>query len=190
MTQEYYHISKTYLGKEYLFTPRIPQSSLISVEGNIPRICVSDNILKCIRSMTGMHSPDILDITSEFIFGNDDCSNVDQLLLNGNNFVNPAIYYTQNIPFLPPNISDFRYNSEMWFLQPELFQFKGYLNLSQLISGNFVVSESATSLTKKEYIDRKNEELEILLEKNIKNKNKKKPQTFMLDNMEVLIIED
>lgn len=53
----FYHISKKYLDKKVTLTPKVPESALINKEGNIPRICVSDDPLLCVRSV--MSNPKI-----------------------------------------------------------------------------------------------------------------------------------
>lgn len=51
----YYHLSKKFLGSEPILKPKVPLSSCESFEGNIPRVCFSKRVEKCIRSITNCH---------------------------------------------------------------------------------------------------------------------------------------
>ena len=59
----WYHISNHYLGKTATLTPRVPKYCNISEEGDIPRICVSNNIKNCMYGVLGVD-----DITGDDIF--------------------------------------------------------------------------------------------------------------------------
>jgi len=49
-----------------------------------------------------------------------------------NNIISPAVYYTNEVPYLPPRASDFRLTKEHWFLKPTLFNRFGYICLKTL----------------------------------------------------------
>ena len=104
----WYHISSKYLGESVILEPKVPMRRYED-EGNIPHICVTDSIFKCLRAIYG----DKTFTLSNFLW-----------ILTGkvklknrrvNNFV---IYKTENRPYTPPSVRDFVLNNERWFIQP------------------------------------------------------------------------
>lgn len=128
----FYHISSKDHGENFKFKPRIPRSSLISKEGNIPRICVSPSIYYCLCSIAGHRPLDFSDIVLEF-------------KSEDGTIVSPSVYITEEVPFIPPDASDFKKNNERWFLKSIIMKRIGYLNLLALSVGNIeLMSESKT----------------------------------------------
>lgn len=126
----FYHISSIDHGESFKFKPRIPRSSLISKEGNIPRICVAPSVYYCLCSIAGCSPLDFSDIVLEF-------KSKDGAI------VSPSVYTTEEIPFIPPNASDFKKNNERWFLKPTIMKRVGYLDLLALSVGSIqLMSES------------------------------------------------
>jgi len=149
MMRNYYHISKTFLGTEFKFIPKIPGASLISSEGDIPRVCVSPYIEFCIRSIISHDPIEAVDML-EFL-----CKNKKLL-------VNPCIYSTTEIPFIPPDASDFRHNSEHWFLSNVKMSFVSRLCIQNFIYEDKIVlvDEEFSNLTK-QFITDNNREIKI-----------------------------
>ena len=50
----WYHLSTKYLGKNVTLSPRVPVYCNIKEEGDIPRICVADNIINCLYGVVGV----------------------------------------------------------------------------------------------------------------------------------------
>ena len=115
----YYHVSSCFLGKDVTLKPQIPVSADEMEEGNIPRICVTEDIFYCMRAIIGCAKPSMRDFKMQFK-------------------ENPCVYYTKSIPFLPPNAVDFRFNTERWFLSPTKFTFMGRVDINRLFVDNFV----------------------------------------------------
>ena len=115
----YYHTSSNFLGKDVMLKPQIPVSADKMEEGNIPRICVTEDIFYCMRAIIGCKNPSIKDFKTQFK-------------------ENPCVYYTRERPFLPPNASDFRFNNEMWFLSPTKFTFMGRVDIYRLFIENII----------------------------------------------------
>ncbi|MFA6198861.1 MAG: hypothetical protein WC679_00390 [Bacteroidales bacterium] len=128
----FFHISKIDLGDKVTLTPRLPDSAVISIEGNQKRICVSTSPLYCFRSITGMRSPRHYEILYEF---KDEYDEDDEPL-----FCFPTLYYTKNKPIKPPDISDFSYNEEHWFIEETEFYKIGYVDMLALINNDFKIS--------------------------------------------------
>ena len=118
----------------YVIHPKIPVHSSVEIEGNIPRICVSDHIALCLRSMVPHH--------------HDEDPSVDNLMLNFSSYrkdfkhviqykkvIFPYVYCTEAQPYLPPDCVDFRSTHEHWFIEPTMFTFIGNLNLFSVING-------------------------------------------------------
>lgn len=118
----FYHISSLDHGQSFKFQPRVPKSSVISKEGNIPRVCVAPTVYYCLCSLAGCRPLKFSDIIFEF--------QTDEGTL-----VSPSVYRTQQIPFIPPDASDFRKNKEGWFLKPITMERIGYLDLRSLSIG-------------------------------------------------------
>lgn len=114
----YYHVSKIDRGEEFVFKPKLPESALISKEGDIPRICVCSNVYFCLRAITSSSSLSLDDLRCEFVSDND--------------MIPPAVYMTQESPYIPPDASDFRFNDERWFLSKIKMERVGYINLKPL----------------------------------------------------------
>lgn len=129
----WYHISKFDLGEQVVFKPKVPESALESMEGNIPRVCVSDSIYNCLRAITSNTKhlkvgEVILELRREvqpFTLAKD-AKNI---------FVSPAIYVTELVPYIPPKCIDFRINREHWFITDTLFNRAGYISLHGLLNG-------------------------------------------------------
>lgn len=139
--QSFYHASKKFLGNAFTFTPRIPETALISKEGNTPRVCVSTHAFLCIRSIISHDPISVSDLTE---FCQSEVITPDQeALYSGEYFTqqrmcrqmfNPALYTTCEVPILPPNVSDFRHNDERWFTSPVTMKFVGYIDIQSLIT--------------------------------------------------------
>lgn len=56
---QYFHISKKDLGEKIILKPKIPESAILSKEGNIPRICVCPKIYNCIEGITSTRKPTV-----------------------------------------------------------------------------------------------------------------------------------
>lgn len=125
----YYHVSKIDLGSVVVFTPKIPGSSLISTEGNIPRVCVTTSIRNCLLSINGVREGSIKDTVINL--SNEENSYRKDIVTIGP----VTIYSTDQQPYLPPDASDFRINKEHWFIQPVEMKRIGYLSLGQLLKG-------------------------------------------------------
>lgn len=110
----YFHVSRKYLGINPIFKPKVPESCCISGEGDIPRICVTTSVFLCFRAISGRSKITLEDILIEF---------------RGHN---PVVYYSEELPFLPPDASDFRYNDEHWYLKNTKFKLLGYVNMVHL----------------------------------------------------------
>ena len=62
----WYHISTKYLGKKATLSPRVPTYCNINEEGNIPRICVANNIQNCLYGVIGVDNIRGADIFDTF----------------------------------------------------------------------------------------------------------------------------
>lgn len=116
----WYHVTPIYIGKEPILQPRIPKNANTAIEGDIPRICVSDTVFKCLRALRG----------KEHLYAFD-CREMFE--------ENPCVYFTEEIPYIPPNCVDFRYNSERWFTKKTKFFFLWRVDLYYLFRYNKVV---------------------------------------------------
>lgn len=117
----WFHVTKNYLGKEIILKPHAPESDCIrNTEGDIPRICVSDDIFLCLRGIIGNPVPTSLHFKDHFV-------------------ENPSVYCTEEKAFLPPNCSDFRENHEHWILKPTKFFFLAYLDIRALLLRNMII---------------------------------------------------
>ena len=120
----WYHLRKRYIGKNPTIEPYVPNAVKISAtycaeEGNIPRICVSDHIFKCITGILGILQPSPSDLSRQF----------DE---------NPCLYITDSTPYVPPNCLDFRDNNEHWFITPTKFIYLGRINLSKIFKNGII----------------------------------------------------
>lgn len=120
----FYHISKKDLGQTVKLKPRVPSSSLVSREGNIPRICVTPSLYLCALSIVSFKPVGVRDLLIEYREEETD------------NIISPVVYYTDETPYLPPRVSDFRLTKEHWFLKPTLFNRLGYICLKSLVEYN------------------------------------------------------
>lgn len=168
----FFHLSKFDLGDSVILTPKVPESSLISKEGNIPRICVSSDVWLCICSIISVEKPSIRDLMYEFIdrtkFDSfEDCKKHNEF------FLNPVVYEIDDEPFLPPDASDFRKNKEHWFLTPKEFNKKGYLDFYSLLKGKIHISSENKKLSCEQFVKEfTNLDEKIIREKIKKNKSK------------------
>lgn len=131
----YYHVSVKDLGHEVTFTPNLPACSLLSKEGNIPRICVSKELALCLQSIVS-HSPiSVWEVICEICDRTDlvGFETVEDWMKKGAKLVSPAVYRCSEPAYLPPDASDFRENKEHWYLKPTEFTRSGYIDLNRLI---------------------------------------------------------
>jgi hypothetical protein len=136
-----YHISRKDLGQDIVLKPRVPSSSVISKEGNIPRVCVSSHPVYCLRSIVGTQEISIEDILYAF-YDMDNHESLSHWKNRNGLLLPPAIYQSFEQPFLPPHASDFRRNKEQWYLKKTPFSRVGYLNLRELLSGRIKIIDS------------------------------------------------
>jgi len=114
----WYHVRREFTGKKPTIKPSIPKAAeeynwCRSEEGDIPRICVSDTVLNCLRGIMGIEKPAMDDFKKYF-------------------HENPYLYFTEEVPYIPPNCSDFRENSEHWFITPTKFIYLGRVDMYKL----------------------------------------------------------
>lgn len=133
----FYHVSKKDHGPLFKFKPKLPESAIIPKEGNIPRVCVSPEIFYCLRSISSNKNLYSMDIILE-------CRNEE------GTWNPPAIYMTFESPYLPPRVSDFRYNHEHWFLKPIEMLRIGYVDLAALTTGKVEIMKKFKVFTFKE----------------------------------------
>jgi len=62
----FYHISKKDLGQTVKLKPKVPSSSLVSREGNIPRICVAPSLYLCALSVVSSKPISVSDLLFEY----------------------------------------------------------------------------------------------------------------------------
>lgn len=118
----WYHVRREFAGKSPTITPLIPRAAedynwCRSEEGDIPRICVSDVIINCLRGIMGISNPAMGDFRKYF-------------------HENPHLYITEETPFMPPNCLDFRENNEHWFITPTKFIYLGRIDMYKLFRGS------------------------------------------------------
>lgn len=162
--KNWYHLSKSFLGDNIILQPKVPESAVVEIEGDIPRICVSSHILKCLRSLISTKKLFDENIILEFAES--------KRILNSKKYIkgyiqNPCIYYTFNNPaYLPPDSSDYRNNDEHWFLTPTQFHYFGRIDIKKLIFDNILesIEEEYTYI-----IFTKNKEKHEITTTNIKN---------------------
>ncbi len=118
----WYHVSNNFIGNEVLLELQLPKIDNIAqqlLEGNIPRICVSSSVFKCLRAKCGFdHISTIQWERAE---------------------ENPCVYFTEEVPFIPPSCSDFRNNDERWFLKNTKFYFLGRIDMYKLFTKEVLV---------------------------------------------------
>lgn len=126
----WYHVTK-YLGKQVTLKCNVPSgSSLLDVEGNIPRICVSDTIFFCLRATLGGTILKLQDMLSYY------------------DNHNPCVYFTEEVPYDIPNASDFRFNHEKWFLKDTVFYYLGNVDVYKLFSQKIIVPTYKQNISK------------------------------------------
>ena len=132
----FYHVSKKNLGNTIYLEPKIPESSLLEEEGNIPRICVSINVYYCLRSIIAVQAKNfhVFNLLEAFRHNLLPMESKEYWVARGENLLSPSIYISKKYAFLPPNSSDFRSNKEHWYLQKTKFERLGFLDLSALIT--------------------------------------------------------
>ena len=62
----WFHITNKYIGKKPILNPHNPKDNEHD-EGNIPRLCVSDSILKCLRAVIGSEKLEVFDVIEDYI---------------------------------------------------------------------------------------------------------------------------
>lgn len=145
----YYHLSKKDHGSDFLFKPRVPESSVIDFEGDIPRVCVTPRIIACLHSIAGtvgrLSLADIVynfqgdrPLPSKWMREPDD----DRVEV----IVSPTVYRTHQVPYKPPKACDFHKTEEGWFIKSIRMERIGYLNIHSLMSGSIELSEVPSSL--------------------------------------------
>lgn len=147
----FYHLSKKHLGNDMIFEPRLPDSALIKTEGNIPRICVSSDIFLCIRSIISSKNVKIIDLLYEFSDRGENDICFEEWKNKNGFFINPSIYTTDETPFIPPDVSDFRYNKEHWFLNKTQFKFIGFLDISYLFMNEIKITDKQFTINYNDY---------------------------------------
>lgn len=140
-----YHLSKKFLGNVVRLRPKVPSSSAISIEGNIPRVCFSTNPFYCVRSICG----------SKHINGFD----LIEFRLGDTKFINPSIYATTKELFLPPQVSDFKHNKELWSLKSIDVEYLGFLCLQSLLAGHLKCTERKHTLQPATYLEFKDKNI-------------------------------
>lgn len=109
----WYHITKSgYMGKSKILRPYIPDLAGED-EGNIPRICVSNSLWKCLKALTGRDFITTLNMKNMFT-------------------ENPCVYFSEEHPYIPPSCSDFRDNDERWFIKKTKFYYLARIDLYNL----------------------------------------------------------
>ena len=139
----WFHVSDEFVGYNPVLEPRqIPGNSVFMFEGNVPRVCVSNNIYFCVRSKIGREDLRSYDLLFQFaVRKNDEDSITETDTCKIVTIKNPSVYATEETPYYPPNCNDFRRNNEMWFITPTQFQFIGFLSIDQIIK-NMVIRYS------------------------------------------------
>lgn len=143
----WFHVSKTlhpflekYKGINYNTSMIYPTNPLRAHkrEGNIPRICVSDQIINCLRSIIGVEILMVNDEVYEYGGHVKHTSNKHIKLIK--NLVNPYVYVTDCKPFIPPAFGDFELLNERWFIYPTKFRLLGTLSLKNLFRGKIKIN--------------------------------------------------
>lgn len=124
----WYHVTDRYFGKKEIFVPRLPRDGskfIIEREGDVPRICVSNSIFKCLRAIHGTE-----DLNSSRLYFSE----------------NPCVYFTEEVPYLPPNCTDFRANDERWFIKKTEFFYLARVDMYKLFLYNTIVATQEEKL--------------------------------------------
>lgn len=133
MLEKFFHVSRTDFGEKFKFKPRIPSSAVMSVEGDIPRVCVSTTVLDCINAINGCGNTSVSDLLINC------CDHIEQAMGLAVIFKSPAVYMTTRVPYLPPEASDFRDNDERWFITPVTMKRVGFIDLSEIVYNQTIV---------------------------------------------------
>lgn len=133
----WYHVSNEFIGYTPILEPRIPDTVLMN-EGNIPRVCVSNNIYFCIRSKVGREDLRAYDLLYGFNAKDDEDYFIRYEICKMVTVKNPSVYVTEGTPYYPPNYSDFRRNNEMWFITPTQFHFIGFLSIGEIVKNQVI----------------------------------------------------
>ena len=136
----WYHVSNEFIGYTPILEPRVPDTVLMS-EGNIPRVCVSNNIYFCIRSKVGredLRAYDLLYGFSAISAKDEEDYFIKSESCKITTVMNPSVYVTEGTPYYPPDHSDFRRNNEMWFITPTQFHFIGFLSIGEIVKNRVV----------------------------------------------------
>lgn len=158
------HVSKMDLGDSAVFTPRVPETALVSIEGNIPRVCVSPSVGRCIHSIISSRVTHAWDLLYEFRSNIEDFEDLEEWIDRDGIIVSPSIYSTDELPYLPPKASDFRQNKEMWFLKPVTLIRNGYVDLWKTIeTGKVCVSYFPIEIKGSVFLDQELKKLTIKL---------------------------
>ena len=124
----WFHVTNSYLGKDPVLIPKLPRNGnaiLIKYEGNIPRICVSNSIFRCLLAIHG----------------------TEDLISNKLQFTeNPCVYFTEEEPYLPPDCNDFRQNYEMWFLKKTKFYYLARIDMYKLFIDKIIMPTTEKEL--------------------------------------------
>lgn len=160
---KFYHLSKSKLPNGELIQPRIPKTAFIQTEGNIPRICVTDDIILALQSICstsvsrGLCFSDLMwnFLDPKLTLRKQDIYDLYEKSKQSNSILmcNIAVYCIlvndkkTNMPFLPPDCADFRRFREHWYLQtqPDL-KFIGYLDWHGLLNGAIRITEEEPNL--------------------------------------------
>lgn len=117
----WFHVTNNYLGENPVLIPKLPgngNANIIKYEGNIPRICVSNSIFRCLLAIHG--TEDLISDKLRFI-------------------ENPCVYFTEEEPYLPPDCNDFRQNHEMWFLKKTKFYYLARIDMYKLFMDKIII---------------------------------------------------
>ena len=152
---KFYHVSKLFLGEVTTLFPKIPGSSSISIEGDIPRVCFSTHIKYCIRSITGSRKLTTADLT-EFSEKHISCLNFedDETYLKETSkirILNPSVYAvdSDNVKlYVPPAASDFRSNKEHWAITAVEVKYVGKLCLASFSEEKIKITDQEFTLSK------------------------------------------
>lgn len=131
----FYHITtEDFWSKSILLNPRVPDTQYFG-EGNIPRICVSDSIMGCLRSILSTRKIIAIELL-EYSRPKNTLkafeSNYDWLK-RCPSIPSPSIYFSKEPAYLPPDYFDFRKNGEHWYVQPTNFNFYAFIDLQNTI---------------------------------------------------------
>lgn len=154
-----YHISAKYLGITPTLKPKLPQNALISKEGNIPRVCFSDDLALCVKSILGgssqIYGVELLEFSHK------------DTLTGLVTIENPYVYsleilsikYNSQKIYIPPDASDFRENHECWSLRPIRVFYLDRLCLASFLDGRIKLTQEVNTLSVQTINDLKQKEI-------------------------------